>query len=186
MKRRPGQLSQAAPSTLMTRFLAVVDLPEVGQALGHAAASPSYQDLACLLRGDGGLCRRARVRDAVVAAAAARLVRPGTRAAHRVLAAVGSGVYVVVLFHDRHHESHRSGLRGKRRLLLSLRRKLASPFVGELMVNEDSVLESCSSSRGSLSSSLDHRQLQQHSSGSRLRSRSSPGDNPSARRGLSA
>lgn len=120
MKRRPGQLSQAAPSTLMTRFLAVVDLSEVGQALGHAAASPSYQDLACLLRRDDGLCRRARVRDAVVAAAAARLVRPGTRAAHRVLPAVGSGVYVVVLFHDRHHEGHRSGLRGKRRLLLSL------------------------------------------------------------------
>lgn len=82
VKGRPGQLSQAAPSTLMARFLAVIDLPEVRQTLGHAAASSSYQNLACLFRRDDG-CLRRRARDAVVAAAAARLVSAGTRAGTR-------------------------------------------------------------------------------------------------------
>lgn len=144
MERRPGQLSQAAPSA-RTRFLGAVDLPEVGQALGHATTSSSRQDFARLFRRDDGLRRRTRVRDAVVAAAVAGLVRPRTGAAHGVLSAVGSRVNVVVLFNDRHHEGHRLELQGKHRLPLSfgVQRKICLDVLGAKMPgNEDSVLES--------------------------------------------
>lgn len=102
MQRGPGELSQAA-FPARTRLL-LVDGPEVGQALGHSAASSPHHDLARLFGRHERCCGRAR--DAVVAAAVQRFAGSGTRAADGVLPAVRSGVDVVVLLHDRHHERH--------------------------------------------------------------------------------